>query len=289
MNQSTGGGFSSPLGGILGSAAAAALRSPSALQYGLTAGAPTLRDVVHARESAALGRDAGAVVVTHGSQQALSLLAQALLDPGDVVVVEEIEDVDGQPVGRSASDAHTEAIPMVGQGMTDEDEDVDAASADDLQPVDADAGSVKGTPASDYGQLRLLSVPRNTTVPGVGQVQNDIVSSNATSGDGSQTLTDYLNNANRGGSQVSYGNQLALPVGEGFLHVEPIYLSSASGTSYPQLRIVIVTFGGKVAWAQDLETALDELFGGDAGVTAEGKPSGEPTKKPKEDIKTVFM
>lgn len=56
---------------------------------------------------------------------------------GDVVVVEEIEDVDGQPVGRSASDAHTEAIPMVGQGMTDED--VDAASADDLQPVDADA------------------------------------------------------------------------------------------------------------------------------------------------------
>ncbi|WP_156811821.1 UPF0182 family protein [Janibacter hoylei] len=148
--------------------------------------------------------------------------------------------------------------------------------------VDADAGSVKGTPASDYGQLRLLSVPRNTTVPGVGQVQNDIVSSNATSGDGSQTLTDYLNNANRGGSQVSYGNQLALPVGEGFLHVEPIYLSSASGTSYPQLRIVIVTFGGKVAWAQDLETALDELFGGDAGVTAEGKPSGEPTKKPEE-------
>ena len=58
---------------------------------------------------------------------------------GDVVVVEEIEDVDGQPVGRSASDAHTEAIPMVGQGMTDEDEDKDAASADDLQPVDADA------------------------------------------------------------------------------------------------------------------------------------------------------
>ena len=90
-------------------------------------------------------------------------------------------------------------------------------------------------------QLRLLSVPRNTTVPGVGQVQNDIVSSNATSGDGSQTLTDYLNNANRGGSQVSYGNQLALPVGEGFLHVEPIYLSSASGTSFSSRRATAAT------------------------------------------------
>src|SRR5699024_7438179 len=105
----------------------------------------------------------------------------------------------------------------------------------------------KGEPADGYGQLRLLSVPRNTTVPGVGQVQNDIVSSNETSGEGSQTLQDYLNNANRGGSQVHFGNQMALPVGEGFLHVEPIYLSSASGTSYPQLRIVIASFGGTVA------------------------------------------
>lgn len=152
--------------------------------------------------------------------------------------------------------------------------------------VDADAGAVKGKPASEYGALRLLSVPRNTTVPGVGQVQNDIVSSNATSGEGGQTLTDYLNNANRGGSQVSFGNQMALPVGEGFLHVEPIYLSSASGTSYPQLRIVVTTFGGKVAWAQDLETALDELFEGDAGVDGNGEvdpedPGTEP-KTPKE-------
>lgn len=141
--------------------------------------------------------------------------------------------------------------------------------------VDADAGTTKGKPASGYGQLRLLSVPRNTTVPGVGQVQNDIVSSNATSGEGSQTLQDYLNNANRGGSQVHFGNQMALPVGEGFLHVEPIYLSSASGTSYPQLRIVIATFGGKVAWGQTLDNALDQLFEGDAGVEgADGGGSG---------------
>lgn len=132
--------------------------------------------------------------------------------------------------------------------------------------VNADAGATEGDPAKGYGQLRLLSVPRDTTVPGVGQVQNDIVSSNATSGDGSQTLQDYLNNANRGGSQVHFGNQLALPVGEGFLHVEPIYLSSSSGTSYPQLRIVVATFGGKVAWGPTLDSALDQLFEGDAGV-----------------------
>ncbi|GAA1096879.1 aminotransferase-like domain-containing protein [Tsukamurella spumae] len=67
----------------------AALASPAALQYGVTTGAPSLREIVHTRESAKLGRDAGTVIITHGSQQALSLLAQALLDPGDTVIVED--------------------------------------------------------------------------------------------------------------------------------------------------------------------------------------------------------
>lgn len=149
--------------------------------------------------------------------------------------------------------------------------------------ADGDAGSAAGKPASGYGQLRLLSVPRDTTVPGVGQVQNNIVSSTSTTGSGTQTLTDYLNNANRGESQVHFGNQLALPVGEGFLHVEPIYISSASGTSYPQLRIVVATFAGRVAWGQSLDGALDELFGGDAGVGEGGDAGGdEPAEEPKE-------
>ncbi|WP_430333610.1 PLP-dependent aminotransferase family protein [Rhodococcus sp. ACT016] len=72
-------------------AAQRALGDPRSVQYGETSGWAPLREAVAARESAKVGRriDPAEVVVTHGSQQALSLLAQVLLDPGDTVVVEE--------------------------------------------------------------------------------------------------------------------------------------------------------------------------------------------------------
>lgn len=65
---------------VLGSSAG--LASP--LQYGPTEGVGPLRDWVAAQAGAAQEN----VVVTTGSQQALDLLAHALCDPGDTVVVE---------------------------------------------------------------------------------------------------------------------------------------------------------------------------------------------------------
>ncbi|RVW04965.1 aminotransferase-like domain-containing protein [Rhodococcus spongiicola] len=72
-------------------AAQRALGDPRSVQYGETSGWAPLRETVASRESDAVGRrlDSSEVVITHGSQQALSLLAQVLLDPGDTVVVEE--------------------------------------------------------------------------------------------------------------------------------------------------------------------------------------------------------
>ncbi len=68
-----------------------ALGDPSSVQYGETSGLLRLREVIAERESSKIGRtlDVSEVVITHGSQQGLSLLAQVLLDAGDVVVVEE--------------------------------------------------------------------------------------------------------------------------------------------------------------------------------------------------------
>ncbi|MCM1977028.1 MULTISPECIES: PLP-dependent aminotransferase family protein [unclassified Streptomyces] len=60
-----------------------------ALQYSTTEGEPSLRAALAARMSArGLPTDADDVLVTTGSQQALSLLATALLEPGDAVLVE---------------------------------------------------------------------------------------------------------------------------------------------------------------------------------------------------------
>ncbi|WP_030765819.1 MULTISPECIES: PLP-dependent aminotransferase family protein [unclassified Streptomyces] len=60
-----------------------------ALQYSTTEGDPRLREVVAARLSArGLPSRADDLLVTTGSQQALALLATALLEPGDTVLVE---------------------------------------------------------------------------------------------------------------------------------------------------------------------------------------------------------
>ena len=59
------------------------------LQYTVTEGEPELREALGAlTRSRGLDADPGDVLVTTGSQQALDLVATALLDPGDVVLVE---------------------------------------------------------------------------------------------------------------------------------------------------------------------------------------------------------
>ncbi|MFJ8281192.1 PLP-dependent aminotransferase family protein [Streptomyces griseoviridis] len=61
-----------------------------ALQYSTTEGEPVLRAALAARTRArGLPTAADDILVTTGSQQALSLLATALLEPGDTVLVEE--------------------------------------------------------------------------------------------------------------------------------------------------------------------------------------------------------
>jgi 2-aminoadipate transaminase len=63
------------------------------------------------------------VVVTHGSQQALSLLAQVLLDPGAIVIVEDPAYTGALQVF-AAAQARIEAVPLDEDGM-----DVDALAA----------------------------------------------------------------------------------------------------------------------------------------------------------------
>lgn len=65
-----------------------ALRDRSVLQYAPTEGNPALRSLVSERLTGR-GLPTSDVLVTTGSQQALSLVATALLEPGAVVAVEE--------------------------------------------------------------------------------------------------------------------------------------------------------------------------------------------------------
>ncbi|MFE9632408.1 PLP-dependent aminotransferase family protein [Streptomyces sp. NPDC006463] len=60
-----------------------------ALQYSTTEGVPELRAAIAQRATArGLATEVDDVIVTSGSQQALTLIASALIEPGDVVLVE---------------------------------------------------------------------------------------------------------------------------------------------------------------------------------------------------------
>ncbi|MGW0365295.1 aminotransferase-like domain-containing protein [Streptomyces sp. NPDC002990] len=69
--------------------AAFAVSARRALQYSTTEGAPELRAAIAARAAArSLPTSADDVLITSGSQQALTLITAALVEPGDVVLVE---------------------------------------------------------------------------------------------------------------------------------------------------------------------------------------------------------
>jgi 2-aminoadipate transaminase len=102
----------------IAAAAERALRAPASVQYGETAGLAGLREVVAAHEAQRLDRPVAAadVVVTSGSQQALDLLARAVVDPGDPVVVEDPVYVGALQVFQAAG-ADLHAVPLDADGM----------------------------------------------------------------------------------------------------------------------------------------------------------------------------
>lgn len=62
----------------------------AALQYDVTEGHPPLREWVadHLRRTVGLAAEPSRILITSGSQQALDLVAKVLVDPGDIVLVE---------------------------------------------------------------------------------------------------------------------------------------------------------------------------------------------------------
>lgn len=124
--------------------------------------------------------------------------------------------------------------------------------------ANSDAGSKAGQVSDSYGRLTLLNLPRETIVPGPGQVQNNF---NADS-----NVSSLLNLLRQGSTRVLNGNLLTLPVGGGLLYVQPVYVESTGETSYPLLQKILVAFGDQIAFEDTLDEALDVLFGGDSGV-----------------------
>ncbi|MBL3686715.1 UPF0182 family protein [Leucobacter zeae] len=156
--------------------------------------------------------------------------------------------------------------------------------------ANSNAGSKEGSVSEDYGTLKLLTLPKGDPIPGPGQVQNSFTTDSK--------VSNLLNILRQGESKVISGNLLTLPVGGGLLYVQPVYVQAKSGTSFPILQKVLVSFGDEIAFEDTLDGALDALFGGNSGASAgdgdtpatenpsgEEEPSGEGSsgEEPKGD------
>ncbi|WTP24990.1 UPF0182 family protein [Streptomyces sp. NBC_00203] len=128
--------------------------------------------------------------------------------------------------------------------------------------VNAEAGT------SDYGKIRILKLPTSEPVDGPKQVQSQFNSE--------QDIAESIRLLKGGDSDIEYGNLMTIPLDGGLLYVEPVYVRG-NQLKYPLLRKVLVTYGGKTAFENTLDAALNKVLGED-GSTAQ--PPGEGTTTP---------
>jgi len=121
-----------------------------------------------------------------------------------------------------------------------------------------------------YGTIRVLQLPQAAVTEGPSQVQGAFESNAAASAE--------LTLLRRGGSIVTLGNMITIPVGGGLLYIEPVYVSaSAAGStgSYPSLQRVFAFYAGHpVGFQPTLQEALTQVFTGTSGQTTPGGGAG---------------
>ena len=113
---------------------------------------------------------------------------------------------------------------------------------------------------ANYGKLLSFRFPTNSLVYGPKQVETRI--------DQDATVAAQFGLWRQSNASIVRGNLLMIPVGNGNLFVEPVYLQSGS-SQLPELKRVIVVNGNQIAMEPTLERALAVIFG-------EAKPT-EPT------------
>jgi uncharacterized protein len=105
----------------------------------------------------------------------------------------------------------------------------------------------------DYGEIVAYEFPAGQNVDGPSQVFARMRQDPRFSAD--QTLFG------QSGSQIRFGDFLIIPIANGLLYVQPVYVRSAQETAIPELKRVLVTNGGDVGLGSTLTEALNDSFG----------------------------
>ncbi len=111
----------------------------------------------------------------------------------------------------------------------------------------------------NYGKIRAYTFPRDRLIYGPKQIDARINQDSFIS----QQLTLW----SQRGSEVIRGSLLVIPIEKSLLYVQPLFLA-ADKAGLPELKRVIVAFGDEVVMEENLELALQRLFGGKKTVAA---------------------
>ncbi|MEU8610180.1 UPF0182 family protein [Actinoplanes sp. NPDC048791] len=131
------------------------------------------------------------------------------------------------------------------------------------------AALISGSYVDNKPRLEVLELPDQTAIQGPVQVHQRMTN-NATV----RSELTLLSNSNQ--SQVLFGNLISLPVGDGMLYVEPVYVKSGQQDAVPLLQKVLMSYGDGgtyVVLANNLKDGLDKLV-------AQGKSNQPPTNTP---------
>ena len=116
-----------------------------------------------------------------------------------------------------------------------------------------------------YGKVIVYNFPKQKLIYGPRQIEARI--------DQDTEISKQLSLWNQGGSQVIRGSLLAIPIERSILYVESLYLAAEKG-QLPELKRVIVAFGNAIAMEENLDLALQRIFGGETAREKESPIAG---------------
>ncbi|NTV50242.1 MAG: UPF0182 family protein [Geobacteraceae bacterium] len=105
----------------------------------------------------------------------------------------------------------------------------------------------------NYGKIMAYTFPRDRLIYGPKQIDARI--------NQDSFISQQLSLWNQRGSEVIRGSLLVIPIEKSLLYVQPLFLA-ADKAGLPELKRVIVAFDDQVVMEENLELALQRLFGG---------------------------
>ncbi|MDO4581628.1 MAG: UPF0182 family protein [Bacillota bacterium] len=104
----------------------------------------------------------------------------------------------------------------------------------------------------NYGELVLFQLPKDRIIYGPQQIEAQINQHTEIA----QDFTLWSS----AGSTYTRGNLFVVPIETSLMYVEPIYLESAN-SSLPEVKRVIIYYDERIAYAETLAEALEDMFG----------------------------